>query len=342
LSLKKLVEAVGGRKTRAMKSTPRIVGLLIAAAGIAACANPFRGVRHTEHPPSPAEVAELWSDPGDTRQDLFYGAGGAELVPSPDVRYEFVDRDETGFSRGYDVRDPQGRLWSVKLGVEARPEVAVSRILWAVGYHQHPTHYVRRWTLVGGGTPGPQLAGRFRLKPEGHRKAGEWSFFDNPFVDTAPYRGLLSILLIMNSYDLADSNNALYDVSPAADGVSRWYVVKDTGGALGGPKSPLGFVRSGTKDDIDGFETTGFVKGFDGGRAELTYKGRYYRNLYDRHEVADIRWVCDRLGRITDAMWQDAFRAAGYSPEMTTRYVRKIHEKLDTAQQGALRASAAP
>ena len=32
------------------------------------------------------------------------------------------------------VRDAKGVKWSVKLGIEARPEVAASRLVWAVGY----------------------------------------------------------------------------------------------------------------------------------------------------------------------------------------------------------------
>jgi hypothetical protein len=296
--------------------------------------SPFRAVKMPSEAAPNSQLAELWRDPGDTRQDLFAGPGGTD-APSPDGRYEFVSRDTTGFSPGYDVRDESGRLWSVKLGVEARPEVVVSRILWASGYHQHPMYYLPRWTLTGGDTPGPQPAGRFRLKPAGHRNTGEWSFFENPFVGSRAYRGLLSILLVLNSYDLADSNNTLYELSAPEGGIARWYVVKDIGGALGGHKALLGSIRSATKDDLDRFEKTGFVKGYDGQRARLDYKGRYYHNLYDQHDVSDIQWVRDRLGRLTESQWNDAFRAGGYSPEETARFVSKIQNKLETAGQGA-------
>ena len=32
-----------------------------------------------------------------------------------------------GYSAGYDVIDPQGRVWDVKTGDEAQPEVVASR-----------------------------------------------------------------------------------------------------------------------------------------------------------------------------------------------------------------------
>jgi len=226
-------------------------------------------------------------------------------------------------------------VWSVKLGIEARPEVVVSRVLWAAGYHQHPMYYLPRWTLVGGDSPGRQPAARFRLKPAGQDKTGEWSFYDNPFVDTKPYKGLLLVLLLLTSFDLRDSNNAVYEVG----GGERWYVVKDVGGALGGRRGgPLGFLRSGTKSDIDRFESMEFVKGYDGTRARLAYIGPYYRNLYDRHDAADVQWTCDRLDRLTPSQWSEAFRAAGYDPLVAGRYITRIRRKLYDARQATLAA----
>jgi hypothetical protein len=54
-------------------------------------------------------LAELWVEPSDLEQrNLLFGAGGAEAVPDPEARYTLLFRDTTGFSRGYDVRDPKG------------------------------------------------------------------------------------------------------------------------------------------------------------------------------------------------------------------------------------------
>jgi hypothetical protein len=87
-----------------------------------------------EGTPAP-QMAELWAEAGPAR-DLFWGVGGRDAAPDPNGEYQFVARDTTGKSPGYDVRDAQGRLWSVKLGPEAQSEVVVSRLLWAAGYFQ--------------------------------------------------------------------------------------------------------------------------------------------------------------------------------------------------------------
>jgi hypothetical protein len=64
-------------------------------------------------------------------------------------------------SPGFDVRDREGSHWSVKLGREAQSEIALSRILWAIGYHQPESYHVDRWELIGA-VRGRQEAGRFR------------------------------------------------------------------------------------------------------------------------------------------------------------------------------------
>jgi hypothetical protein len=44
--------------------------------------------------------------------------------------------------------------------------------------------------------------------------------------------------------------------------------------------------------------------------------------------LADIRWTCSLLSRLTDPQWRDAFRAGGYNDEQTARYVAKIKAKI--------------
>jgi SPX domain protein involved in polyphosphate accumulation len=47
----------------------------------------------------------------------------------------------------YDVRDLEGRLWSVKLGKKSQSDETASRIRWTVGFHQHRRYYLERWTF---------------------------------------------------------------------------------------------------------------------------------------------------------------------------------------------------
>jgi hypothetical protein len=41
-----------------------------------------------------------------------------------------------------------------------------------------------------------------------------------------------------------------------------------------------------------------------------------------------VRWACERLSRLSDAQWSDAFRAGGYDSYQSSRYIAKIKEKI--------------
>ena len=51
--------------------------------------------------------------------------------------------------------------------------------------------------------------------------------------------------------------------------------------------------------------------------------------LFDRMTPDDVRWICERLQRLTDRQWQDAFRAGGYAPEAANRFIRRMKQKID-------------
>src|SRR5688500_9195757 len=85
-------------------------------AGVAAVFSAFACARVLQRPsqqPVPLTVVEgLWREPLDLdTRDLFHGPGGTALAPQP-VTYSFVARKTSGTNPGYDVRDPQARLWS--------------------------------------------------------------------------------------------------------------------------------------------------------------------------------------------------------------------------------------
>ncbi len=84
-----------------------------------------------------------------------------------------------------------------------------------------------------------QPPGRFRPDLPSHQEVGDWSWYENPFVGSQPYRGLVVANLILNNWDWKTSNNKIYRLrEPAAGGVNRWFVVRDVGASLGKTSYP--------------------------------------------------------------------------------------------------------
>jgi hypothetical protein len=130
--------------------------------------------------------------------------------------------------------------------------------------------------------------------------------------------------MLLNSTDLKNQNNGLYEVAgEPREGAARWYVVKDLGASLGetGRFDPK-------RGNIDAFEREPFIRGSDGRHTRFGYRGRH-QELLTAIAPEDIRWICARLGTLTDRQWDDAFRAGGFDRQTANRYVARIRGKID-------------
>lgn len=302
--------------------------LVVAAvvAGSAACASGGRSIP----PPRPAtaeEMARLWSEPVDlAERDLFAGPWGLEHAPDPAATYSFAAKKKqgffSGFSPGYTVRGPDGVEWSAKQGPEAQAEVTASRLVWALGFHQPPNYYLEKWTLAGGGNPGPQTRARFRPDVKEMKNVGEWGWESNPFMGTPAVRGLLVMMVMLNNSDLKPAQNVIYDLKQPREGAQRWYVVRDLGHSFG----ETGKYKA-HRNDIVEFETEAFTKGVENGRVKFNWEG-FHGKLLDQITPADVQWTCERLSRLSDQQWQDAFRAGGYEPMLAERFIRRFKQKV--------------
>lgn len=303
-----------------MGRTVSLIGLVV----LSACAL-GRGAVLSER-----EMAGLWQEPRDLeKRDLFYGPGGAALAPDPSGTFTILEVDDNGFSPGYEVRDSQGRIWNVKLGPEAQPEVVVSRLVWAVGYHQPEVYFVPRWTSVEKGRKATQAASRFRLKSEAMEDIGDWAWGANPFVGTRTLEGLFVLMVMVNNWDLKPSQNAIYRVSAQGDDPRNLYAIKDLGASLG----KTSWIVPGSRNDVDGFEKEGFIKRIQGNRVTFYYQGSWL----DPHLAAgvapgDVRWMSNLLARLTPKQWTDAFRAGGYTGSEAARFIQKLRDKIAEGQ----------
>ena len=309
-----------------VKRMHRPAALVLLLLATHACAP---AIRPTEPGPiGPGRLSEFWEDvsPGE-RGDLFDGVGGKRLQPDPDAVYESLGKDTAGFSVSYDVRDPSGLEWSVKIGDEAESEVAASRLVCAMGYRQPPVYYLPEWRVRVNGKVVREGAGRFRPKVDWLDNVDIWSWHQNPFVGTQAYRGLLALMMFINSTDLKADNNALYERREDGRTAERWYVVKDLGASFGATG-----ILNPKRNDIEEFERHEFIDKIDEeGKVEFAYRGRH-KEILKNLRPADLQWIADRLERLSDKQWDEIFRAAGYPPDIRKRYVVKMREKIAEAR----------
>lgn len=303
---------------------------LIALAAAVIFVGPTSCAKRTSPQRTPAPpAATLWQQPADlAARNLYDGPWGARNAPDPKAVYTFVERKHSGVNLGMDVVDSMGREWSVKqaypsgLDDEGPAEVVMSRLLSAIGYHQPPVYYLRRFTLKDDWGTHIERGGRFRLKEETLEEAGPWRWDQNPFVRDRALRGLLVILTMVNSTDPKDSNNSVYE-RQANGRTERWYVVRDIGSALGDTS-----LVAPRKNHVGAFERQPFILGVRNGYVQFDSHRMVARLVRDRITPEDVAWASGLLSRLSDRQWQDAFRAGGYEPRVANRFIRKLREKI--------------
>lgn len=305
----------------ALRRSPRLEIALVALLATTAISCGKHEIRSTlDRRPTADEMAQLWVKPADiAARDLFWGPGGPELAPKRDITYKVTEIDSTGASGGWDVEDPEGREYSVKIGDEAQTEVVASRFHWAIGFHQPPTYLLTSYQLTNGEMP---RTGRFRPKVPGLSTTGDWSWHENPFVGTRELKGLIVLELILNNWDIKTPQNKIYEVT-RPDEPSQWYVVRDIGAAFGKTKWPVG-----TKNNPDHYESQNLIErvGPDG-KVEFDYHARH-KELLEDITADDVVWVCELLNQLTPKQYADAFRAAAYPDDVAARFIAKMRSKV--------------
>ena len=335
-----------------MRLTLRLSLSALLLASIGLCLQPAAFAQKSEKGKPSSGTHVLWRDPGPiASRDMRYGPGSPELAPQ--VPFTFVEEVKSGESPKFKVRDGRGVEWSVKLGPEAQSETVATRLVWAVGYFAEETYYFDevkvdnmprlsrgREYVVGRTVRGA----RFEPRRDDVKEGPEWSWRDSPFEGSREMSGLKVLMILLNNFDARKGNNhILYTDTPA--GREARYVVTDLGATLG-RAGGLGGKR--TKNDLEAFLSTKFVRGVDDGVVEFDFDTRprgfghfsvlhpkYYRGEVKKEAamrgipVEHARWIGSLLSQLSDAQLADAFRAAGYGEAVTGGYVRALRERID-------------
>jgi len=289
------------------------------------------------------KAGTLWRQPSDIKtRNLLYGPGGQ--AGQPRAPFTFVEEDRAGTNPKFVVKDARGVLWKVKLGEEAKPETAATRLLWAVGYFTDVTYYLPRMRVARL----PKLSrGQKYISHDGtihgarfersYKKLDDWSWFDNPFVGTREFDGLRVMMALMNKWDLKQQNNGIYRVG---DGDLR-YVVSDLGDTFG--KTGGDWTRS--KGNLEDYLESKFIDKATNTEVDLVLNSRppllyavavpYYVKRTKMEKVSEdiprshARWIGQWLAQLSNSQIRDAFRAAGYSPGEVDRYSRKVRQRIN-------------
>jgi hypothetical protein len=304
--------------------------------------------------------AVLWRDPGAIASlDLLNGEGGAKDAPDPHAEYTFIKEDLNGTSPKFYVQDSNGVKWLVKLGVEARPETAASRLVWAAGYYTDEDYFLPQIHVNGlpklhrkmfGASPQTGIAPNVRLKREGEgfKKIENWDWFDNPFAGKRELNGLRALMALMNNWDLTTKNNKVY----VADN-ERHFLVSDLGASFGKtqwPPSRVPLLPHATKGSLKDYEHSKFMRAVKG--ETVTFEmhttapffirefNHTYFNEYKEAErvergipIADAQWVGHLLAQLTPQQIRDAFRAAGYRPDEVDGFAKVVEKRIAALNQ---------
>jgi hypothetical protein len=311
--------------------------------GAVALAGPPQQRQQRVSAPSPRAAAAIWRDTGPVeRLDFAGGPGGRRSAPKPP--FKFVEEDDDGTNPKIKVTDAAGRSWGVKWGEEVHAEVFAARVAWAAGYIVEPSYFVKSGKIEGVaglsrakkyvGPDGSFTNARFELKAGGITKLKDresWHWDNNPFTGTKELKGLKIVLMLVSNWDSKDqrdggrgSNTAIFEEEKTGN---RDYVFGDWGGTMG----KWGGLLGRSKWDCKGFakQSGDFIKGVSNGVVEFGYSGQRTDSVREGITTADVRWIWQRLGRISDEQLRDGLEACGATPEEVSCYVSAMRARLD-------------
>jgi hypothetical protein len=298
--------------------------------------------------------AVLWQAPNDIRsRNLLYGPGGKE--DAPHTGYTFIKEDLNGTNPKFDVRDENEVKWKVKLGIEARPEVVATRLVWAVGYSANedyflpelrvenlPVHLLRGQSLVSAGGTVHNVRLKRSLKNE--KKVGDWQWRANPFAGSRELNGLRVMMALLNNWDLKDENNSVYEEKhlQGSESPAEVYMVSDLGASFG--TTGRSWPRTKAKGDLTSYSHSKFITKVTPEYVDFNVPTRpsliYFFSLPEFISRMHLRWIGKRIPR-SDARWvgqllsqlsseqiRDAFRAAGYTPDQVEGFSKVVEARI--------------
>jgi hypothetical protein len=283
----------------------------------------------------------LWQEPTDIeRRDLHYGNGGPAGAPNTASKFTFLE--DKGSPKDSNpkikVKDDRGREWTVKFGPEVKSETAVSRIVWATGYHVDQVYFVEEAKIEGFSRLETRNM-RFEREDDGYKTVGRWDWKSNPFIGTRELDGLKTLMALVHNVDLSTMNNRIARSSKnSGKREPNIYYVNDLGASLGSTgawftRLPLlDKARSESKGVPKDYVKNGFISGVKNGRVDFRITRRLAKNILNGVKVEHARWMGNLLGRLSDKQLTDAFTAAGFTESEVSVYIAEVRKRITQLQ----------
>jgi hypothetical protein len=275
----------------------------------------------------------LWRAPADIASlNLLLGPGGETMKPDL-KRVIFITEEKGGYSKKYRVRDGSDRIWIAKIGAEAQSEVAATRLLWAAGYNTDITYLVPSVTIEGKGTFENV---RFEARPGNVKRLGEWKWDDNPFAGRIELQGLKIMMVLLDNWDIKDSNNRILAVKNDETGDTELrYIISDLGTTFG----KTGFTAlTRSRNKPSDFVNAKFIDEIKGNRVDFHFSGKR-KELFRNITIEQAKWLGALLSQLSDEQISDAFRAANYNaqevPLLTTAFRSRINDLVALPRESA-------
>jgi hypothetical protein len=280
-------------------------------------------------------TAILWRQPSDIEsRNLLLGAGGEKMKPNLS-RVTFIEKKTGGTSTKYRVKDASGNDWVAKLGKEAQSDTAANRLVWAVGYETEVAYLVPKLTIEGKGTFENV---RLEARPKNIDRGENWMWEKNPFTNTPEFQGLKVMMLLINNWDIKDSNNVILSAHNENTGNNELrYIISDLGGSLG--KTGGFFAR--TRNKPSDFVKSDFIESVRGNVIDFNYGGKS-KSLFENITIKDAKWIGSLLARLSDQQIKDAFRAANYAPEEVEAMSLALKNRINALNNVSSAVAAAP
>ncbi|MCA1613403.1 MAG: hypothetical protein LC800_04435 [Acidobacteria bacterium] len=282
----------------------------------------------------PPGTPVLWRDPGQiAARDLLTGPGGDEMKPDLSSITYLKDESGSGYSVKYRIKDGAGKTWVAKVGNEARPETASTRLVWALGYVTEINYLVPCVKIPGAAKPrkkvdmceGGGFANvRFEARPDDVQRTDIWSWQNNPFAGTKEMKGLIIIQALLNNWDLKDDNNKIIARQGEGGQTELHYIISDLGATFG----KTGNFITHSRNEPEKFAKTKFVEAVAGGRVKFAFDGKN-KGLFENITVGDARWVAGLLAQLTDRQIGDAMRAANFNAGEVALLIPAMRTRID-------------